>query len=684
MRRPTKPPSRVDRRLRAGASLVAITLLCAACGGTSGTPPSGAGSPGSDSAGAQASAAPPVAPTSTTSPGGSPPVTPASPAPSPDATPTAYESATGVVGRWVALGRSPSGGSVDRLVALPDGRILVTGAFPGPETRAVVFDPVARTWTPSSAQLDPGDAVVVRPDGSVFVAGTSQATVWRDLDHAVGSSHVSRHGLAPSAAALPDGRILVAGGCIPRKAASGAGGADWPVGGDAIGRAEIRDLDSSIGRDVAAPTGDLGRARVGAPAATLANGRVLIAGSVTAYLFWFSDEVGDAACAPDTAGDAEWTAEVWDPATGRFVPTGAIPQPDRAAVASLGIDLPGGRPRVDDAGRLVPLLDGGALLLDRRESWVGEMDDPRSTPPETRVTRSLRYDAATRAWREIGVPTVRLHGRHQDTRRGSERYEAAVARLADGRVLVAGGGTYGQQGATGWADLYDPSSGLWMPVPPLPDALMPAAAVALLDGSAIVIGATEEDDRIDSAELVAYLFVPTSSPDAAPSQSMAGSPTPTGSCAEAVTASSLAALEPGQRIGCFGGRDLTFDADVVIASGTIIDVVPFETPATFRHVRELSPEGDLESMWPVVLVDPGAQVGTPTTWLPLMVADDSLIPWELYSEARLHARVTGHLDDAAATGCLRPVTGWPELTDEDAVRVCRSAFVVTRIEPNTR
>jgi hypothetical protein len=683
MRRPTMRSAGVDRRLRAGVTLAAVTLLCVACGGAPATP-DGTGSPAPASVRATASlAAPSVAPTSTTPASGSEPVTPPSSSPSPDATAAAYVSPSGVVGKWVALGRLPVGpgvGDVDRLVALPDGRILVTGAFPGPETRALVFDPVARTWTPSPVEVDPRDAVVVRPDGGVFVAGASDATAWRDLANGVGSDHPSRHGLAPSAAALDDGRILVAGGCIPRKAVSRTRADDSPVGGDAIRAAEIRDLDPATGRDVAAPTADLGRARVGAPAATLADGRVLLAGSVTAHHFPFSDDVY-AVCAPDPAGDAEWTADAWDPATGRFVPTGAIPEPDPAAVAALGIDLPDGLPRVDDAGRLVPLLDGGALLLDRRESWPTDVEDPsRSWPIETQLTRSLRYDAASDAWHEIGVSYVR----QADDQRGAERQDPAVARLADGRVLVAGGGPFYREPIR-WADLYDPTAGLWLPVVPLPEAIGPAAAIAMPDGSAILIGATEADYRTDSpAELVAFGLLLAAPPSAASDQGASGSeptPPPAGACPKAVTPSSLAAMEPGLRIACFGGRDLVLDADVAIAAGTIIDRVPFETPATFRQVRRPSPEGDYETTWPVVIVDPGSSVGTPAPWLPLVVADGNVIPWQLDQASRVHARLTGHVDDTAASACLRPTTGWPELTDERAVLVCRSTFVVTRIEP---
>ncbi len=316
-------------------------------------------------------------------------------------------------------------------------------------------------------------------------------------------------------------------------------------------------------------------------------------------------------CAPDPAGDAEWTADVWDPATGRFIPTGAIPEPDRAAVAALGIELPDGRPQVDDGGRLVPLLDGGALLLDRRESWsVGVEDPARSWPVETQLTRSLRYDAASDAWREIGLSYVR----QADDQRGAERQEAAVARLADGRVLVAGGGPY-YRDAIRWADLYDPATGLWLPVTPLPEAIGPAAAVAMPDGSAILVGSTEEDYRTDGPpELVAFGFLLAAPPGTASDQGASGSaptPPPAGACPEAVTPSSLAAMEPGLRIACFGGRDLVLDADVVIATGMIVDRVPFETPATFRQVRRPSPEGDYETTWPVLIVDPGSTVDDP-------------------------------------------------------------------------
>jgi hypothetical protein len=140
-------------------------------------------------------------------------------------------------------------------------------------------------------------------------------------------------------------------------------------------------------------------------------------------------------------------------------------------------------------------------------------------------------------------------------------------------------------------------------------------------------------------------------------------------------------MEPRLRIACFGNRDHVVEADVVIASGMIIDMVPFDTPATFRQVRRPSPEGDYETEWPVLVLDPGSTIDTPATWLPLVVADGTEVPWELDERQRMRARLTGHVDDTAASACLRPSTGWPELTDEQAVLVCRSTFVVTRIEP---
>lgn len=141
-------------------------------------------------------------------------------------------------------------------------------------------------------------------------------------------------------------------------------------------------------------------------------------------------------------------------------------------------------------------------------------------------------------------------------------------------------------------------------------------------------------------------------------------------------------MEPDTRIGCLGSGDHTFVADVVVAAGTIIDMVPMVVPPAFWQVRRPSPEWTSDATtWPVFVVDAGAR---PDTWpegLPLMVSDPSVVPADL--PARLHVRVTGHLDDARARACRPPPEGsiGSEMTDEQAVFRCRAAFVVTAIEP---
>jgi hypothetical protein len=407
-------------------------------------------------------------------------------------------------------------------------------------------------------------------------------------------------------------------------------------------------------------------ARVGAPAVTLTDGRVLVAGGTQ----------DGSTCGSDRLVDAAWTADLWDPATDRFALAGAIPLPDRTALAATGIAVPGGRPDVVDPGRLFALPDGGALLLDRTEQWSNE----------TSVTRSLRFDARTKRWTEAGVTGVQ--GQYwYDPRWGVRRHGAAAASLADGRVLVAGGEVVepsGYPGGTRWGDLYDPATGRWLPLPPLPEALASSAALAFSDGTAIVMGGTMPDYDIGrEGELVAVGFLPTGThwADAA-----GAATTESGACPPAVLPSVLVALELQRRLECFAGRDLTFEANLVVAEGTwadptYLDGLEVETPGMFAQVGQVAGPDDWQGTWPVFLTDPIPTLASSSNALPLRVADASVVPADL--RARLHARVTAHVDDPSAAQCRPADPGWGRtpLSDEEAVLLCRGQFVVTRIEP---
>jgi hypothetical protein len=117
------------------------------------------------------------------------------------------------------------------------------------------------------------------------------------------------------------------------------------------------------------------------------------------------------------------SAEVYDPATGTWAATGSMARARRAFTATL---LPNGR-----------VLVAGGLTNDSDRCW--------SWTSNCTVSAEL-YDPATGTWSATGDMTV-VHGFH------------AAVLLANGKVLVAGGGKDAQQGAL--AEVYDPATGTW-------------------------------------------------------------------------------------------------------------------------------------------------------------------------------------------------------------------------------
>jgi hypothetical protein len=152
-------------------------------------------------------------------------------------------------------------------------------------------------------------------------------------------------------------------------------------------------------------------------------------------------------------------AEVYDPAADTWTATGPMIIPDRRE--SVAVLLPDG----------AVLLLGGGYAVDS-------------------IDRPERYDPATNTWRAAAAPRM--------------AYEQAIAPLAGGRVLVAGGDLntpVPPQAAD--AEAYDPATNRWAPVGPMPagadvtrgtpTAAPPVArtlatATLLRDGSVLVAG----------------------------------------------------------------------------------------------------------------------------------------------------------------------------------------------------
>ena len=399
------------------------------------------------------------------------PMASTSPSPAPTPSPTATPPAAA---RWVPAGTMKLARSYFAALPLADGTVLVVGhdntCTPGganeDSVEAELFDGTdawART-APLNAPRD-GFASVRLRDGRVLVTGgytgvTATAGVLayssaRIYDPQTGTwakpglMHVARY--QPSAALLADGRVLVAGGVYADENSF-----------DTRASAEL--FDPGTGKW--SVTGSMKTARSAASAVTLDDGRVLVVGGV------------------DSDGDPLRTAEVFDPDSGRWSSAGSL------AKARAGFTL-----------TLLP--DGSVLAVggDPGGSWAS--DKP--------LASAERFDPSSGTW----SPAASM---------ATPRTLHVAALLEDGTVLVAGGndralvlpsGTSAVPGEPGGAivfasapgdarvaltplnafppptastEIYDPVTDSWSTAAPMASRRAAASAVALDDGSVLVIG----------------------------------------------------------------------------------------------------------------------------------------------------------------------------------------------------
>jgi hypothetical protein len=353
--------------------------------------------------------------------------------------------------------------SCQTLTVLADGRVLlVSGGV------AALYDPVSGSLTPTGVPTAPRIAftATLLADGRVLfvggsgLAGSTGSSVLASAelyDPGAGSfaptGNLNEGRGMHSATLLLDGRVLV------------AGGGEISTSGDSpppLVSAELYDATSGT----FTPTGPLQSARTLHTATLLADGRVLITGGSAAEVILGTAELYDPASgsfsttgAPSTAralqtatlltdghvlvvggiatsiqvgagssssGGPLATAELYDPASGTFAPTGELAAGHAGHTATL-------------------LLDGRVLV-------AGGLD---STGTGTYVATAELYDPATGTFTPTGAMT---------TARGL----ATASLLHDGRVLIAGGDVSlgsSQPGPTTWsADLYDPATGTFASV----------------------------------------------------------------------------------------------------------------------------------------------------------------------------------------------------------------------------
>jgi Kelch motif/Galactose oxidase, central domain len=281
-----------------------------------------------------------------------------------------------------------------------------------------------------------------------------------------------------AAALLADGRALVLGG--------------FAAGSQALASADLFDPKTGI----FTTTGPMAKARSSGPAATrLADGRVLVTGG-----FDLATTIA--------------AAELFDPATDTFTATGSMTAGRIYATATLLADgrvlVTGGG---GDSGGLasaelfdpatgtftlaVPMTTArtghtATLFADGRVLIVG------GTPNKTGAAEGVGPCLASAEIFDPRTNAFKATGQMADARCGH-----AAALLADGRVLVTGGdAVYGDPTSFASAEIYDPKTGRFSRTGPMAAARIGQTATRLADGRILVAGGNDAEYRpLASSEL---------------------------------------------------------------------------------------------------------------------------------------------------------------------------------------
>ena len=327
--------------------------------------------------------------------------------------------------RFRQLAPSPVAYTQHVAMALADGGALVMGGNTSESpnvpdaSSSHRFDPVAETVSPGPQLAFSANAGFTQPvelgDGGflLVVGGINRGTQLGGIDglratqvfdatttdfHRAGDLNFD-HDLGGTATALGDGSVLVAGGESPT----------------------IERYDQASEQWTAA--GDMPTARRGHTATRLADGRVLIAGGIVC-------------CSPQLVSA---TAEIYDPASGGFQPTGSLATARGFHTATLLAD-----------GRV---LVAGGLIGGQAFAASAEI-----------------YDPSTGQFSPAGTMQV-------------SRIGHSAIRLTDGRVLVLGG-----MQASEPTDIFDPAADRWLPGAMLEPAFGASTVTLLRNGKVLVFG----------------------------------------------------------------------------------------------------------------------------------------------------------------------------------------------------
>src|SRR5579862_3966405 len=361
---------------------------------------------------------------------------------------------------------SPQGNRVEALamttpranaaaIRLRDGRVLIcggtaTGEIGGVLSSAELYDPVARTFTPTGSMTvaRTGQTITMLRDGRVLLTGGDQNAGYRSqlasaeiydsasgAFTATGSMSTPREG--HTATMLRDGRVLVAGGS--------------PNGIQTTGSAEVYDPASGT----FSRTGHLNQPRVAHVAALLGTGKVLIAGGGRGGM---------------PGGYISYdTAEVYDPSTRSFTTMRAHMRNDRVGAAA------------------VRLSDGRVLIVGGKSGRVTTSRHPNLFSLTPLNTAEI-YDPEAGAF----ISTGNMSAPH---------YLATATTLDNGDVLVVGGWIIQGPIVVGMrdAELYHPETNQFTRAGRTNVPRLTNTATLMTDGEVLIAGGVGEKSLINAS-----------------------------------------------------------------------------------------------------------------------------------------------------------------------------------------
>ncbi|MBJ6723240.1 kelch repeat-containing protein [Geomesophilobacter sediminis] len=334
------------------------------------------------------------------------------------------------INKWVRTGSLIYDRCDHTATLLQNGKVLVAGGLSGSgSTRASaeIYDPATGKWTQTGSlnYKRYGHTATLLRDGRVLVAGGWYWTWIGSLatrasaeiyDPATGTwtqtGSLKYDRYEHTATLLQDGRVLVAGGTDTLSTSA---------------TAEIYDPATGTWTQ----TGSLNYKRYYHTATLLHDGRVLVAGGQTGDQSTWSAVL-----------DVRASAEIYDPATGKWTQTGSLNYDRSEYTATL-------------------LQDGKVLVAggDGDNGWA------------VRASAEI-YDPATGKWTQTGSLNNQCLGH-------------TATLLLNGKVLVSGAADADTDGS---AEIYDPATGTWTLTGSLNDRRTKHTATLLDNGAVLITG----------------------------------------------------------------------------------------------------------------------------------------------------------------------------------------------------